>query len=40
MSLYNCKNNHKFDDMSINEFINSQKIDVSEMICHICKEKK
>ena len=38
IKLYQCKNNHEINDMSIKEFIDSQKIDISKIICDICKE--
>ena len=31
-----CKNNHKYVDLSIKDFINSQKIDISKYKCNIC----
>ena len=37
ISMYNCKNNHKIENMSIKEFNNLQKIDESKIICEICK---
>ena len=37
ISLYNCKNNHKIENISIKEFDNLQKIDESKIICEICK---
>ena len=39
ISIYGCKNNHKIDDLNINEFETSQLIDESKIICDICKEK-
>jgi len=37
ISIYNCKNNHKIENISIKEFDNLQKIDESKIICEICK---
>ena len=37
ISMYNCKNNHKIENISIKEFNNLQKIDESKIICQICK---
>ena len=34
----NCKNNHKFDNIFLNNFENSQKIDESKILCNICKK--
>ena len=39
INMYNCKNNHKIDNISIKEFDNTQKIDISKIICDICKIK-
>ena len=39
INLFNCKNNHNIKDITLTEFINSQKIDISKIICDICKEK-
>ena len=37
INMYNCKNNHKINNISIKEFNNTQKIDISKIICDICK---
>ena len=37
INMYNCKNNHKIDNISIKEFENKQRIDISKIICDICK---
>ena len=37
ISICGCKNNHKIDDLNINEFETSQLIDESKIICDICK---
>ena len=36
---YECKNNHKINNMSINEFEKTQIIDLKNIICDICKER-
>ena len=38
ISLYNCKNGHK-SNLSINGFNESQNINLSDIICNICKER-
>lgn len=38
-SLYGCINNHNINNLSINEFKQSQNIDISKIICDICKKK-
>ena len=35
----NCKNNHIYKNISIKDFIISQKIDISKIRCNICNEK-
>jgi len=37
ISMYNCKNNHKIENISIKEFNELQKIVESKIICEICK---
>ena len=37
--LYGCKNRHIIKDIKLNEFINKQNIDISEIKCDNCKEK-
>ena len=37
ISLYDCKNSHKIDDIPFNVFENTQYIDESKVICQICK---
>ena len=43
MKLYvqfvNCKNGHIIEDIKLNEFVNKQNIDISEIKCDNCKEK-
>lgn len=34
----NCKNNHKLENIKINEFEETQKKDLSKIICDICKQ--
>ena len=36
---FECKNNHKINNMSINEFENTQIIDLKNIKCDICKER-
>ena len=36
VNLYGCKNNHKINNILLNEFKESQKIDLSKIICDIC----
>ncbi len=35
--LYGCKNNHKINNILFKEFEETQKIDISQIICDICK---
>ena len=37
ISLYDCKNNHNIDNLLLEEYENTQKIDISKIICNICK---
>ena len=39
INLYECKNGHKVDNILLNEFWNTQYIDISKIICDKCKEK-
>ena len=39
ISLYGCKNNHKKTDILLNEYEETQKINISNIICNICKER-
>ena len=39
ISLYECKNGHKFEDIQLNEFDKIQYVDQSKIICDICKNK-
>ena len=36
--MYDCKNGHIFDNISLNEFEKTQNIDESKIICDICKK--
>ena len=38
INLYGCKNNHKINNILINKYENSQKIDLSKIICNECNE--
>ena len=40
ISLFDCKNGHKINNLSLKAFEESQKIDNSKIICGKCKEKK
>ena len=37
--MYNCKNNHNIEDISIDELNNILKIDINKIECNKCKEK-
>ena len=37
--LYNCKNGHKIENILMNKFEETQMIDLSKIVCAICKEK-
>ena len=39
ISLYDCKNRHKTENIKIKEFDNTQKIDLSKIRCGKCKNK-
>ena len=39
ITLYDCKNRHKIKNIKINEYENTQNIDLSKIICDICKKK-
>ena len=39
IKLYDCKNGHIIEDIKLNEFVNKQNIDISEIKCDNCKEK-
>ena len=36
--LYDCKNGHEFDNISLNEFEETQKVDISKIICNVCND--
>ena len=36
LTFYGCKNNHKVDNFLLNEFEETQMIDLNSIICHIC----
>ena len=40
IKLFGCMNNHIFDNIKISDFPNTQKINISRIICDICKIKK
>jgi hypothetical protein len=37
--LYNCKNKHKKENILIKEYNDTQNINISNIICNICKER-
>ena len=37
INLYECKNGHRFENILLNEFEETQNIDLSNIICDICK---
>lgn len=39
IKLYDCKNNHNIDDISFDKFEDTQKIDISKIICNKCNEQ-
>ena len=39
INLFNCKNNHKIDNLILSEYDNVEKIDLSKIICGDCKNK-
>ena len=39
INLINCKNGHNINNISFEEFQNTQNIDISKIICDICKER-
>ena len=38
INIYGCKNNHKTNNILLNEFENTQKIDINKIICNICNK--
>ena len=39
ITLFECKNNHRIDNILLDEFENTQKIDYKKIICEICNDK-
>ena len=39
IKLYDCKNGHNIENISLEDYENMQKIDISKIICNICKVK-
>ena len=39
INLYGCKNGHKFENILLDEFEETQNIDRTKIICDICKQK-
>ena len=37
IKLYDCKNGHNIENISLEEYENAQDIDISTIICNICK---
>ena len=37
INLFDCKNGHKMNNICLIDFKNTQKIDISKIICDICK---
>ena len=40
ITLYNCKNNHTINNISLKDYENTQNIDISKIICNKCKKNK
>lgn len=40
IELYDCKNRHKIENILLNEYDNSQKIDLSKTICRLCNNNR
>ena len=38
IKLYDCKNGHNIDNILLEEYENTQKIDISKIICNICNK--
>jgi hypothetical protein len=38
IELYDCKNNHYIDNILLEEYENTQKLDISKIICNICNK--
>ena len=38
INIYGCKNNHKQNNILLNKFEKTQKIDISKVICNICNK--
>ena len=39
IKLYGCKNNHNLDNILLEEYEDTQNIDISKIKCEICKDK-
>ena len=37
-NIFGCKNDHQINNLSTNEFLQSQSIDISKITCEICKK--
>ena len=40
IKLFDCKNKHIINDIFLDEFENTQKVDISKIVCQICNESK
>ena len=38
INLYGCKNNHKIDNILLNKYEESQKVDLTKIVCNICNK--
>ena len=38
VNIFGCKNNHSIKNINLDEYENSQKIDLSKIICDVCKQ--
>ena len=38
IKLYDCKNGHINENIRLDEFLNTQKVDISKIICDVCKK--
>ena len=40
INLYGCKNNHKKENIKLDEYMKTQNIDLSKIICARCQKTK
>ena len=38
INLYGCKNNHKIDNIILNKYEETQKVDLTKIVCNICNK--